>query len=486
MVRHSQRTGLLLLASVAGLASAQFEEMFSQMFGDSAQFEVNGGGGGGEAVPQDVSEEFAWLKGTEWNWNDWRNVEFAADGRFKAPTPDCEAGQCRWSADEDTVFVQWGQSGLHKLRPNQMEAATGTVLDGVRVQDGDGCQAKFVKKTNAQIAADEADDLYAALGLDEEATPKQIKKAYRKLSLKYHPDKNPGDAEAQRKFNLVRDAYEVLSNEDKKILFDTGGMEAVKEHAKQVQQEEQGGGQQDPFSAFFGGGQQQQGRQGGNKGQDFQANLEATLEQLYNGAEVPTSISRRVVCRGCKGKKGKGKPHCKECKRCPNEVKTVQRQVGPGFMVNQQVEVKSKEKCKEQSVTLKATIERGHDDGAQIAFPRMSEQKPGQIPGDVIFVIKTKDHARYTRRGNDLHMGIELSLKEALLGFSKSFQHLDGHEFTVEAQGVTRPFQVIRLRNEGMPLHGTPSELGSMHVKCTVKMPKKLTAQQRELIEKHM
>ena len=474
----------LLLAGVVGLARAQFEEMFSQMFGDNVQFEVNGGGGGGEAVPQEPSEDFAWLKGTKWNWNNWREVEFQPDGRFKAPTQDCEAGQCRWSSNEDTVFVQWGQSGLHKLRPNQMEATAGTMLDGVRVEDGDACQAKFVAKTDAQIADDEAGELYEILGVPEDATDKQIKKAYRKLSLKYHPDKNPGDAAAQRKFNLVRDAYEVLSDPDKKILFDTGGMASVKEHAKEEAQREAQGGRQDPFSAFFGGGQQQQGNS--KKGQDFQANLDVTLEQLYNGAEVPTSISRRVVCRGCKGKKAKGKPHCKECKRCPNETKTVQRQVGPGFMVNQQVEVKSKEKCKEQSVTLKAEIERGHDNGAQIKFPRMSEQKPGQIPGDVIFVLKTKEHGRYVRRGNDLHMGINLTLKEALLGFSRTFQHLDGHDFTVASKGVTKPFQVIRLAGEGMPHHDVPSQKGTLHVKCTIKMPKKLTDKQIELVEKHL
>merc|ERR1712224_346486 len=120
-----------------------------------------------------------------------------------------------------------------------------------------------------------------------------------------------------------------------------------------------------------------------------------------------------------------------------------------------------------------------------MAFPRMSEQKPGQIPGDVIFVLKTKEHPRFTRRGNDLHMGIELTLKEALLGFSKTFKHLDGRDVTVSNKGVTKPFQVIRLK-EGMPHHGVPSQLGTLHVKCTIKMPKKLTEKQIELVEKNL
>eukprot|EP00936_MAST-01D_sp_MAST-1D-sp1_P002514 g2514.t1 len=450
------------------------------MFGENVQFEVQGGGGQAP-VPQEPSEEFRWLKGTRWNWNNWREVEFDPSGRFKAPTQDCEQGQCRWASDDSHVYVQWGQAGLHKLavKGGEAQAEKGTVLEGVRMQDDDPVSATFVAKTKEQEEAEEAENLYEILGVSEDATDKDIKRAYRKLSLKYHPDKNTGDAAAQRKFNLVRDAYEVLSNPDKKILFDTGGMDAVKEHDKE---KAQGGAQaMDPFSAMFGGGGGGGGR-GTKKDQDFQAELSTSLADLYKGNEISTSISRRVVCRGCRGKKGRKKPQCKECGRCPNEVKMVQRQVGPGFTVQQQQEVRSKERCKEQSVTLKAVIEKGMGDGSKITFPRMSEQRPGQIPGDVIMVIKQKQHDTFKRRGNDLKMEMEITLREAPLGFKKVFKHLDDHEFTVSRSGVTKPFQTIRLRGEGMPLHGTPSEHGDLLVRVTVRMPRKLSKEQMDLV----
>eukprot|EP00937_MAST-01D_sp_MAST-1D-sp2_P003875 g3875.t1 len=127
------RLAVGLCALMAGRVGAQFEEMFSQMFGDNVQFEVQGGGQQREAVPQEPSEEFRWLRGTKWNWNEWREVEFDGSGRFKAPTEDCEQGQCRWASDDDTVYVQWGHSGLHKLKANKMEAVPGAVLEGVRI-----------------------------------------------------------------------------------------------------------------------------------------------------------------------------------------------------------------------------------------------------------------------------------------------------------------------------------------------------------------
>ena len=149
----------LALHAVAALCvspvRAQFEQMFSQMFGENVQFEVQGGGGQAP-IPQEPSEEFRWLRGTKWNWNNWREVEFDPSGRFKAPTEDCEQGQCRWASDESHVYVQWGQAGLHKLAVKGEEAVAekGTVLEGVRMQDDDPVSATFVGKTKEQEDAD--------------------------------------------------------------------------------------------------------------------------------------------------------------------------------------------------------------------------------------------------------------------------------------------------------------------------------------------
>lgn len=314
-------------------------------------------------------------------------------------------------------------------------------------------------------------DLYAVLGVDEDCTDKEIKKAFRKLSLKYHPDKNlgAGSAEAAKMFDSISSAYEILSDESKKYQYDFGGMAAVKK-----------GDQPDQMSMFggmFGGGQQNS-----NKGPDMQMTFSVTLEQMYNGAEMVTEIERRIVCRGCKGKKAKGKEKCKSCGRCPNEVRMVQRQMGPGFMVQQQEEVKSEERCKNEKKEIELLVERGASDGTEQRFPHASEQKPGQVPGDVIIIMKQKKHDRFERRGDHLHYTMKITLKESLTGFTQDVQHLDGHTVRVERKGVTKPFLTEVKEGEGMPVHEVPSQFGDMHVTFEVEFPRTLSAEQMETL----
>jgi len=426
-----------------------------------------------------IDEEFDWAKGTIWNWNNWRHVKLNHDGSFWAPSPECEnkSPDCRWGAYDGYIWINWGDSGLHRVRASRGNK----FLSGARY-DGDQCQAEFYKR---EEAPESPDDLYEVLGLDEEATDAQIKKAYRRMSIKYHPDKNPGDEKALRKFNAIREANEVLGDPDKRILYDTGGLEAVKEAIKEDQQNAGGGGM-DPFAAFFGGGQQQQrgnegtGRLKAKRGPNFEAQLEVSLEDAYNGGTVSTNIDRRVVCRGCRDKRS---PKCDACGRCPNEVKMVQMQMAPGFVVNQQQEVPSKEKCKQEQTLLKAVIEQGMGDGASITFERMSEQRPGMIPGDVVFKVKVKPHGRFTRRNNDLHMEMTITLGEALLGFQKKITHLDGREVTITEKGITGPYDTKRIVGEGMPHHDVPSQKGDLFVKMKVTFPRQMTAEQVKFIK---
>tara|TARA_B110000090_G_scaffold184149_1_gene211372 strand:- start:679 stop:1755 length:1077 start_codon:yes stop_codon:yes gene_type:complete len=342
------------------------------------------------------------------------------------------------------------------------------------------------ERREANGADDEdEDDLYNVLGVDPDSEESTIKKAYRKLSRKYHPDKNRKNPEAAGMFEQIREAYEVVGNADKRILYDTGGIEAVRDAEKQ--DNSGGGGGHDPFAAFFGGGrQQQQGRQA-KKGNDARVELSVSLEDMYNGNTVAASITRRIVCRACKnGGKGKNRARCAKCGRCPNEVKTVLRQMAPGFNVQQQEEVPSKHRCKDEATTLNAVVEKGMTNNDEIKFERMSEQRPGMIPGDVIMVLKQKPHARFRREGNDLHYDLVITLKESLIGFTTTVTHLDGHPVEISSHGrITKPFQVIRLKNEGMPYHNTPSQKGAMHVKIKIKFPKVLNEAQKEFIEAH-
>jgi DnaJ homolog subfamily B member 11 len=327
-----------------------------------------------------------------------------------------------------------------------------------------------------QDEEEEEKDWYEILGIDEDATDRQIKKAFRKLSVKYHPDKNKGNKEAQENFQEINNAYEVLGNPDKRVLYDAGGQKAVKEG-------ERGGGGS-PLDAFFGGmfGGGGGGGRRGKKGRDVSVRVEVTLETLYNGGERTAEIERRVICRGC-GKNPR-KKKCRSCKtKCPNEIKMVQRQMAPGFMVQQQQEVPSKEMCKNEKKRLTGQIEKGMPDGSKITFERESEQRPGYIPGDVIMILHTRKHRLFKRDGQNLHHTMKITLKEALTGFSKTIQHLDGHVVTIKSKKVIKPFQVKQYPNEGMPVHNFPSQFGTLFVKFEIIFPKKLSQEDKNKLK---
>lgn len=378
---------------------------------------------------------------------------------FEAPTRDCQQGQCRWSANKGKIYILWGEAGLHELEVHGREAPTdqspkqmeGVRLAGRRVQDGERCSAVFQRVFDHE-AAELDKDLYQILELADDADEADIKKVYRKLSMKYHPDKNPGE-EGRRKFNEIRDAYEILNDPDKKILYDTGGMEAVKKVEKGEVK----------------------------KGDDIGLELGVTLEDLYNSGVSKAQINRRIVCRGCRAKPDS--PKCRGCNRCPNEVKTVHQQVGPGMFMERQQEVESKEKCKKENTVIDVNIEKGMRDGEQLTFERMAEQRPGMLPGAVKFTLKARKHSKFVRRGDDLHMDMQVSLREALLGWEQAIQHLDRHVITLKTDAVTRPFQVFKVKGEGMPLRDDPASFGDLYVKVEVISPTSLTSSQREAID---
>jgi len=312
------------------------------------------------------------------------------------------------------------------------------------------------------------------------------------MALKYHPDKNPGDEEATKMFQEVAEAYEVLSDTEKRIIYDTEGFEGLERHAKGGQ----GGGGMDPFSNFFGGG----GGHNQNRGQDVHVDVKVTLEDLYNGAKRSAKLSRTVICKKCRGSGAKdGKTNT--CKTCAGRgTVNVNQRMGPGFTVQMQQQCgkcggkgktfKSKcPNCKGQKVipnekVLEAQIEKGMPSNHEIVFNKQSSQQPGVTPGDVIFRLKTLPHRTYRRDGENLHHAMKISLKEALLGFEKKLQHLDGHEVTVKSNKVIKPYQTMTIKNEGMPKHNYPSEHGDLFVQFEVVFPESLTPAQQEEIKK--
>jgi DnaJ-class molecular chaperone len=335
-------------------------------------------------------------------------------------------------------------------------------------------------------------DFYKELGIERTAKDRDIKRAFRKLSVKYHPDKNPGDAEAQRMFTQIGSAYEVLSNPEKRQIYDIHGEEGLNK---------QGGGMQqhNPFASMFGMG----GQGGGRKGPDYRMEFRTSLEELYNGGERKFKIARKVVCKLCRGTGAKGgeTTKCKTCKGSGTVIKL--QQLGPGFNVQMQSAcdkcggqgstfVHKCAECKGRKIVneeaeLTAEVERGMKNGEKIVFPRMSEQStdPSIQPGDVVLVLKTQGHARFSRRSNhlDLDHKMVITLKQALLGFTKTVKHLDGRDVEVKMESVTFPGQVLKLKAEGMPEHGYPSHKGDLYITFKIQFPKQLSEAQKVQVQ---
>jgi len=435
----------------------------------------------------EVSEDLEWLKGTVWRWNDWRDVDLVPNGQFLAPTRECEMGDCHWFARNKMVYIMWGNAGLHTVKlDDSKRSLRGMRYDGEELHATLRGRREHDEEEEDDEEEDDGDlddeDLYEILGLDfEEATDATIKKAFRKLSKEYHPDRaqNSGKdpEEAAKMFEKVRSAYEVLSDADKRLLYDTGGMEAVREYVATQGQE---GGGRGMFGMFFGGG-------GGNRNRDRDAEytLRVSLADMYKGGKMRTSINRRVVCRGCSKVTDKNRERCSACGKCPPEVRMVQRQMG-GFLVNQQEQVASKERCKQEPAKLNVDIEKGVAQGERIVFPRMSDQTPGKIPGDIVIILEQEPNNQFRRDGDNLATVVHPSLKEALTGFSHSFAHLDGHEVEIETdprsdiRQIIKPFEKRTIRGEGMPRHNVPSESGSLVVEFDIQFPESLSEEQKQ------
>ncbi|CAG9315644.1 unnamed protein product [Blepharisma stoltei] len=312
-------------------------------------------------------------------------------------------------------------------------------------------------------------DYYEVLEVSPDADEAEIKKAFRNLSRKYHPDKNPGNEEAHKKYLDVTKANEVLSDSSKRQIYDIYGEEGLN----------------DPqlFNR--------------RRGPNFRFELEVDLEDVYNGLAKETTIRRNELCKKCKGTGAKDRKTV-PCKHCGGKGVRLQNVGGFGFNMQMQVQCErcggrgflAAERCPGcggQKVvnalkTLNVQIEPGMDNGSEIVFPGQSEQSPDWFPGDIIFVLKLKNHARFERRGNDLVTSIRLTLKEALLGYSKQISHLDGHVVQIDFTGVTQPESVRIIKGEGMPHQDVPSNKGNLHVRFIVDLPGKLTLDQENTV----
>ncbi|KAJ1687658.1 hypothetical protein LUZ63_019048 [Rhynchospora breviuscula] len=324
------------------------------------------------------------------------------------------------------------------------------------------------------IIASEGKSYYDILQVAKGSSEEQIKRAYRKLALKYHPDKNPGNEEANKKFTEISNAYEVLSDQEKRKIYDRYGEEGLKQFANSGSRGGAGMNIQDIFSSFFGGGGgMEEEEEVIVKGDDVIVELEATLEDLYMGGTLKVWRDKNVI------KPAPGKRRC----NCRNEV--YHRQIGPGMyqqMTEQVCEQCPNVKFEREGNFITVDIEKGMQDGQEVLFYEDGEPKIDGESGDLKFRIRTAPHHRFRREGNDLHTTITISLLQALVGFEKKLEHLDGHTVEIGTQGITKPKEVKKFKGEGMPLYQS-NKKGDLYVTFEVLFPKSLSEDQKSKLK---
>jgi len=335
---------------------------------------------------------------------------------------------------------------------------------------------------------------YDVLGVAPTADDNSLKKAYRKLAMKYHPDKNP---EAGDKFKEISMAYEVLSNPEKRKLYDQAGEQGIKEGGS-------GGGgagmnPMDIFDMFFGGGGGGdpfgRGRQRGpRRTKNLVHQLSVSLEDMYNGTVRKLALQKNVICDGCEGIGGKpgAVQKCPNCRGTGMQVRI--QQLGPGMM--QQIQsmcgechgegerVDPKLRCKKcngrkvnrERKILEVSVDKGMEDGQKVTFSGEGDQEPGLEPGDIIIVLDEKAHALFKRNGQDLIMKMDISLTEALTGLKKAVKTLDDRTLVIQTvRGeVIKTGDLKMVRGEGMPQYRNPFEKGRLIIQFNVVFPPSL------------
>merc|ERR1719460_3050014 len=278
--------------------------------------------------------------------------------------------------------------------------------------------------------AADTEKFYKLLEVEKNASSAEIKKAYRKLAVKHHPDKG-GDPE---KFKEITRAYEVLSDSEKRSKYDRGGEDAL---------DNDGGDASDIFESFFGGG----GRRGGGgrkrqKTKDVQQPLKVTLEQLYCGATKKMAITRQVI------DKKKGVQERDECGGRGVKVEVIR--MGP--MIQQMQSACNScggtgktFKTKQEREILEVHIQKGSPDNHKVVFREMADEHPDADTGDVNFVLKQQEHALFKRRGADPFIEKDISLVEALCGFELEVTHLDGRKLLIK----TQPGEIVKPMMQG-------------------------------------
>lgn len=334
---------------------------------------------------------------------------------------------------------------------------------------------------------------YEICGVTKTATPDEIKKSYRKLAAKFHPDKPGGNSQ---KFQELQHAYDVLSDPDKKSIYDKYGEDGLKEGMT-------GGEGVDLMDLLMnrGGGGQKKGKA---KSKSLLYPLKVSLEDAYCGNSKFIEISRYRICGSCKGSGSKDPNAETKCSGCKgNGRKTIIQRIPMG-MVQQVVDcdecrgtgtkISDKDKCKtckgqkavQEKKALEVSLDKGVADGKRYTFQGESDEIPDVTPGDVIVEVTVEKNPKFLRKGADLIFKADITLLQALTGFEFIFEHLDKKRIKLS----TKPGEVITpglfktCRELGMPFFEQPFRFGNLYIDFQFKFPKTINEQQKEALFK--
>jgi len=347
-------------------------------------------------------------------------------------------------------------------------------------------------------------DYYETLGINKQASDSEIKKAYRNMAKKYHPDNNPGDAAAEAKFKEINEANAILSDAEKRRSYDQFGHSAFSQ---------QGGGfgghdfndilgsmfsSQIDIGDFFGGSSRT--RRGPRRGADMQMRLTIKFEEAVFGAVRDIQMQTYDTCDTCKGSGATPGTHAENCKKCNGTgSERIVRQTMLGMMTT--VETCSacrgegkviKDPCVtcrgqgrvRATKTLQVTVPKGIDDGQQIRLTGKGEVgEKGAQAGDLYISVHIAPHKLFTRNGTNLHMEVPITFVQAAMGDEISIPLLDGSEAKYSIKNGTQPGATISLKGKGVPSLRNNRNIGDLVVKLIVTVPTNMNDRQKELLK---
>jgi len=350
-------------------------------------------------------------------------------------------------------------------------------------------------------------DYYEILDVKRDATQADIKSAYRKKALQYHPDKNPGDPTAEEKFKEAAEAYEILGNEQKRARYDQYGHAGVEGAAGGF-----GGGgmtMEDIFSHFgdiFGGGFGgfggfSSGRRGRrvNKGSNLRVKVKLSLSDITNGVEKKIRVNKYVSCKACDGTGAKNGTAFSDCSTCHGtgqvtrisntflgqmqSTSTCPSCGGDGRVITSKCSTCYGEGIVKETEVVKLSIPAGVAEGMQMSVTgKGNAARRGGVNGDLLVVIEEEKHPELIRDGNDLIYFLYLSFPDAALGVPVEIPTIDG-KVKIKIEPGTQPGKILRLRNKGIPeINGYGR--GDLLVKINVWVPKNLTRDESMMLEK--